>query len=97
MKLMPCPLNGLRDISEFAYGGELREMPDPDACGSRQWADYLFLRENRAGVVREWWCHLPSSYWFIAERDTVTDEILRTWPASEQFRARVDSGAGEPD
>jgi sarcosine oxidase delta subunit len=29
MKIMPCPLNGPRNISEFSYGGELRQMPAP--------------------------------------------------------------------
>ncbi len=41
-------------------------------------------------MVREWWCHVPSSYWFIAERNTVTDKILRTYPASEVFTGRRD-------
>ena len=27
-------------------------------------------------MKREWWCHTPSGYWFIAERDTARDEIL---------------------
>ena len=47
-------------------------------------------------MVREWWCHLPSSTWFIAERDTVTDEILRTYPASEVYGQRRDFKAGTP-
>ncbi len=29
MKLMHCPLNGPRNISEFVCGGEVREEPDP--------------------------------------------------------------------
>jgi sarcosine oxidase subunit delta len=33
--------------------------------------------------VREWWFHVPSGYWFIAERDTATDEILHTYPPEE--------------
>ena len=82
MKLMPCPLNGPRNISEFAYGGEVCAMPPADA-DDRAWAEYLFHRDNAAGVVREWWCHLATSYWFIAERNTVTDEIVRTYPVSE--------------
>lgn len=82
MKLMPCPLNGLRNISEFAYGGEVHAMP-PAGADDAAWADYLFNRDNGAGIVREWWCHLATSYWFIAERDTVRDEIVRTYPASD--------------
>lgn len=82
MKLMPCPLNGLRNISEFAYGGEVQAMPPPDAADAA-WCDYLFYRDNAAAVVREWWCHVATSYWFIAERNTVTDEIIRTYPPDE--------------
>ena len=43
------------------------------------WANYLFLSENKAGVVDEWWLHTPSGLWFVARRDTRTDEILQTW------------------
>ena len=32
MKIMICPLNGPRNISEFTYGGELKPMPDPVNC-----------------------------------------------------------------
>ena len=90
MKIMTCPLNGPRNISEFIYGGEVVAMPDPARSTDAEWADYVFLEENSAGVVREWWCHAPTSFWFIAERDTVRDEILRTYPAGEVFKDRVD-------
>ncbi|HEY1874314.1 MAG TPA: sarcosine oxidase subunit delta [Steroidobacteraceae bacterium] len=79
MKLMTCPINGRRAISEFAYGGELREMPDPAAASDQAWADYVFNRSGVPGVKQEWWCHTPSGVWFIAERDTMTDTILRTY------------------
>jgi sarcosine oxidase, subunit delta len=79
MKLMTCPINGCRAISEFAYGGELREMPDPARASDQVWADYVFNRSGVPGVKKEWWCHTPSGVWFIAERDTTTDKILRTY------------------
>ena len=92
MKIMRCPLNGPRNISEFVCGGEVVREPDPKTVDDQVWADYLFLHDNAAGVVREWWCHVPTAYWFIAERDTRTDEILRTCPASELFVGRKDYG-----
>jgi sarcosine oxidase subunit delta len=58
-------------------------MPDVGVCSDREWAAFVFLENNPAGVIREWWCHLPTSYWFIGERNTMTDEIIRTYPASE--------------
>ncbi len=85
MKLMRCPLNGLRNIQEFSYGGEVVAAPNDDSRDSAAWAGYLFMQDNPAGVVREWWYHVPTSYWFIAERDTVTDEIVATYPASRLF------------
>lgn len=88
MKIMPCPLNGARNISEFICFGEVTERPDPGALDDPAWAAHIWFANNRAGVVREWWCHIPTSTWFIAERDTVSDEILRSYA--------VDALAGEP-
>lgn len=79
MKILNCPINGPRPISEFAYGGEYRDMPDPAAASDLQWADYVFNRSGTAGVKREWWYHLPSGVWFVAQRDTATDRVLATW------------------
>ena len=93
MKIMNCPLNGPRNISEFVWGGEVKPMPDPARVSDREWAEYVHIENNTAGVVREWWCHLPTSFWFIAERHTVTDEILRTYPAGEVFKSRVEFSA----
>jgi sarcosine oxidase subunit delta len=91
MKLMTCPINGRRAISEFAYGGELREMPDPAAVSDQAWADYVFNRSGVPGVKKEWWCHTPSGVWFIAERDTRIDTILRTYLYSPAAPARPES------
>lgn len=93
MKLMKCPLNGWRNISEFVYGGDVKPAPAPDAS-TEEWADWVFMQDNVAGVAREWWMHSPSQYWFIAERDTVTDEIVRSYPAEEVFRERVEYDRG---
>ncbi len=96
MKILRCPLNGPRNISEFACYGEVVEKPEPADTGDEVWADQIWNENNTAGVVREWWCHLPSSFWFIAERDSVTDEILRTYPATEVYDKRRDFKAGTP-
>jgi sarcosine oxidase, subunit delta len=78
MKIMTCPINGPRPVSEFAYAGELREMPDPDLADDAEWAAYVFNRSGVAGIKREWWCHTPSGVWFIAVRDTANDTVIRT-------------------
>lgn len=79
MKLMNCPINGLRPVSEFHCAGEVRPMLDPEACNDEQWADYVFNRNGAPGVKQEWWLHMPSGVWFIAERDTLHDRVLRTF------------------
>jgi sarcosine oxidase subunit delta len=82
MKLIPCPLNGPRPADEFVYGGEVRPMPDPAAVDDAAWARHVFHRSGVPGMKREWWCHMPSGYWFVAERDTSTDEFVASYPAS---------------
>ncbi len=65
-------------------------MPDPSRCGSKEWAEYIYFAENQAGLVTEWWYHLASSYWFLAQRNTITDEIVRTFEVNEVFSERVE-------
>ena len=69
MKILTCPVNGPRAVSEFAYGGELRESPDPDRSSDEEWTDYVFNRSGVPGI----------GVWFIAERDTARDVVLRTY------------------
>jgi sarcosine oxidase, subunit delta len=87
MKLLRCPVNGLRPIQEFHYGGEVRSAPDPNACSNAEWTDYVFNRSGEHGIAFEWWYHVPSSTWFVAERDTLKDEFVRTY-TYEEFRSR---------
>ena len=54
-------------------------MPDPSACAGEQWADYVFNRTGEPGTRREWWYHSASSVWFIAERDVIRDEVVRSY------------------
>lgn len=79
MKLLNCPINGLRPLSEFLFGGECREMPNPDTSSDLAWAGYVHYRDNAPGIKKEWWYHTPSCTWFIAERNTMTDEVLNTY------------------
>ena len=90
MKIMPCPLNGPRNVQEFICAGPVEPHPDPNRCTDHEWTEFVWMEENLDGVVREWWCHVATSYWFIAERNTVTDEILATYPADRVFSERVE-------
>jgi heterotetrameric sarcosine oxidase delta subunit len=73
--LVPCPNCGPRDVNEFAYAGEVLRRPTT-APSLRELTSYLYLRENVAGVQREWWYHrFGCESWFLAERDTRTNEV----------------------
>ena len=54
-------------------------MPVPETASDEEWAGYVFQRSGEPGVKREWWHHIASGTWFIAERDNLTDQIIRTY------------------
>jgi sarcosine oxidase, subunit delta len=81
MKILVCPLNGARPVTEFAYGGEIRQSPDPATCSDAEWSSYVFNRSGSPGVKYEWWCHIASGFWFVVLRDTLRDEVIATFPA----------------
>lgn len=95
MKLMPCPLNGLRNINEFAYGGEVHPHPEAD-CDDTRWTDFVFYPQNHDEWVYEWWLHSASGYWFIAERHRKSDEIKRTFDPAD-FAALAQQPAGQSE
>ena len=76
--LIPHPLLGLRNAQEFTYLGDARLLDRPDpADGEAAFCDYVFLRDNPAGVHRELWYHEQGDRsWLVVTRDTVTHEIL---------------------
>ena len=78
-----CPNCGTREVTDFAYGGEI--TPRPKARPSfRELNEYNYFRRNVAGVQREWWFHRSGCRsWFVAERDTRTNEVMWTAPPRE--------------
>jgi len=88
MKILDCPLNGPRNISEFVCAGEVKDLPDPTSCSDAEWADHLFAERNPAGEIHEWWLHAPTNFWFIVRRDTVSEDILETMTVAEFKRRR---------
>jgi heterotetrameric sarcosine oxidase delta subunit len=70
---IPCPNCGLRDYTEFTFGGELRPV---DASDPSEDFGRVTLRENRAGLQDERWYHLYGCRrWLTLRRDTVTNRI----------------------
>jgi len=76
--LLECPNCGLRDVNEFRCQGEVTRRPTGEPT-LRELSDYVYFRANVAGVQREWRYHRAGcGLWFLAERDTRTNEVLRT-------------------
>jgi heterotetrameric sarcosine oxidase delta subunit len=74
--LLPCPHCGPRPVEEFGYRGEVLTRPGGKPS-LRELCDYVYFRKNVAGRQREWWSHREGcELWFVAERDTTTNEIL---------------------
>lgn len=80
MILLECPNCGPRNAGEFRYGGEARKRPDLNTITPEEWSDYVFMRDNKLGVIREWWYHRAGcGLWFIAERHTKTHTVEKTY------------------
>ncbi len=81
------PLLGPRDAQEFTYLGDasLINRPDWQATDAQdQFYDYLYLRNNPAGLHRELWFHeIGDRSWLVVTRDTVTHEITKVEMASD--------------
>ncbi|MYM56275.1 sarcosine oxidase subunit delta [Thalassovita mangrovi] len=88
--LIPHPLLGLRDAQEFTYLGDANMMARPDPTGpdaEAAFCDYVFLRDNPAGVHRELWFHEQGDRsWLVVTRNTVTHEILSAELATDVAR-----------
>ena len=73
MLLVRCPWCGERDEVEFSYGGQARVAypPDPSATSDAEWSQFLFVRDNPRGLLRERWVHTHGCRrWFELERNT---------------------------
>jgi heterotetrameric sarcosine oxidase delta subunit len=71
--MIPCPQCGLREYTEFTFGGELRDVGSADIE-----ADFerVYLSDNAPGIQAERWFHTQGCRrWLSIRRDTVTNEI----------------------
>ncbi|MGI8526665.1 MAG: sarcosine oxidase subunit delta [Pseudolabrys sp.] len=71
-----CPYCGERSVEEFvAYGSAGLKRPDMSA-GVPAWMDYVYLRDNPAGLHRELFYHVGACRsWLIVTRDTRSHAI----------------------
>ncbi|MBS1894813.1 MAG: sarcosine oxidase subunit delta [Actinobacteria bacterium] len=76
--VLDCPNCGPREVTDFGFGGELSARPT-SRPSFEDLNRYVYFRRNVAGPQREWWVHRSGcGQWFIAERDTRTNEVLWT-------------------
>ena len=84
------PLLGPRDAQEFTYLGDacLIDRPDWQAEDAiARFHDYVYLRDDPAGVHRELWFHeYGDRSWLVVTRNTVTHEILEVEMAQDVAR-----------
>jgi heterotetrameric sarcosine oxidase delta subunit len=76
MLSITCPWCGDRDEVEFGYGGEagIAYPADPAELSDKEWAAYLFVRDNPKGRFAERWVHIHGCRrWFDTVRDTETN------------------------
>jgi heterotetrameric sarcosine oxidase delta subunit len=81
-----CPHCGERPLEEFTYLGDAApQRPEShDAAMMDRWFDYVYLRDNPKGVIREYWHHSGGCRsWLVAERHTETHQFLTTMTARE--------------
>lgn len=91
-----CPWCGLRDETEYKYGGQAHVAypKDPDALSDEEWAQYLFFRDNPRGPFAERWVHTSGCRkWFNAVRDTRTYEVLAVY-TNDEARPDISSLSG---
>ncbi|PRY64868.1 sarcosine oxidase subunit delta [Vreelandella songnenensis] len=83
-----------REEEEFHARGQAHLMrpADPDNTSDEEWGDYLFFRNNPRGIHHEMWVHsVGCRKFFNITRNTVTYDILETYPMGEQPTITADS------
>lgn len=72
-----CPVCGLRDETEFTYGGDATvRRPAMEETAMQPWIDHVFMRDNPRGAHREYWQHDQGCrQWLVVERNTLTHAI----------------------
>ncbi len=84
------PILGPRDAQEFVYLGDasLINRPDGLTASPAEMHDYVYLRDNPAGLHRELWYHEQGDRsWLVVTRNTVTHEITKVEMARDVARS----------
>ena len=74
-----CPYCGARGLEEFTYRGDatVKRPRSIDKGDMEAWVNYVYLRDNPAGLHKELWQHSAGCHaWLEVTRDTTTHEIV---------------------
>jgi len=86
------PLLGPRDAAEFVYLGDASLIDRPNWQGedaADNFYEYLYLRDNPAGLHRELWFHEQGDRsWLVVTRNTLSHEITQVEFARDVALAR---------
>ena len=84
--IIPHPYLGPRDACEFVYKGDAELVFRPERVEPVDYDafhDYLYLRQNPAGIHKELWYHeYGDRSWLVVTRNTQNHEILKVEFAS---------------
>ncbi|RAZ80475.1 sarcosine oxidase subunit delta [Mesorhizobium atlanticum] len=85
-----CPFCGERELGEFTYLGDAKPQRPAADAGEDAVYDYVYLRDNIAGVISEYWYHGGGCRaWLKVTRNTLTHEISAVEPAAGAGAAKV--------
>ncbi|MES0111684.1 sarcosine oxidase subunit delta [Mesorhizobium sp. M0013] len=78
-----CPFCGERELGEFSYLGDAKPVRPAAGAGEDAVYDYVYLRDNVAGVMAENWYHGGGCRaWLKVTRNTLTHEISAVEPTA---------------
>ncbi len=90
------PYLGPRDAAEFVYLGDASLLERPDwqsEDAASEFHDYLHLRDNVAGEMRELWFHEQGDRsWLVVTRNTITHEVIKVEMARDVAQ-KISNGA----
>ena len=82
------PLLGPRDASEFTYLGDASLLVRPNSNNINAYHDYIHLRDNPDGLIRELWFHEQGDRsWLVVTRNTATHNITEVALAHHSKKA----------
>lgn len=85
-----CPFCGERELGEFTYLGDAKPQRPAADAGEDAVYDYVYLRDNVAGVMSEHWYHGGGCRaWLKVTRNTLTHKISAVEPAAGAGAAKV--------